>query len=125
MPNFQQIESIKMNGDLYNELAQLKQDMKFKDGTDILLSLSMVSDEMMHVVYMLREVAYMAVTLNTNSEGRDSHLLVVKDANGETFKYWVCKNNLFSAGIGIHKYIFIPPEVIRQYHQVKTHTVAH
>ena len=36
-------------------------------------------------VHMFPEVFYMDVTANTNRQKRDMFLLVVKDANGETF----------------------------------------
>ena len=62
-----------------------KEKMKFKVGTEILLSLSVASDEMMQAVHIFHKVAYMDIISNTNSEGRDLHLLVVKDANGGTY----------------------------------------
>ena len=59
--------------------------MKFKEGAEILLSLSVASDEMMRAVHMFPEVGYMNVTSSTNRGGRGLHLLVVKDASGETY----------------------------------------
>ena len=73
-----------MTGGLRKELKKLKSEMKLKDGNEILLSLSVASDEMMRAVHVFPEVGYMDVTSNTNREGRDLHLLVVKDASGET-----------------------------------------
>ena len=56
----------------------------------------------MRAVHMFPEVGYMDVTSNTNMTGRDLHLLVVKDASGETYsgcatvlpcqQRWVFKN---------------------------------
>ena len=80
-PTAAEAESIQMTGGLRKELKKLKSEMKLKDGNEILLSLSVASDEMMRAVHMFPEVGYMDVTSNTNREGRDLHLLVVKDAN--------------------------------------------
>ena len=84
-PTGAEVHSTEMTGGLRNELKKLKSEMSPKDGTEILLSLSVASDEMMRAVHMFPEVGYMDVTSNTNKEGRDLHLLVVKDANGETY----------------------------------------
>ena len=73
-----------MTGGLCNELKKLKSEMKLNDGTEILLSLSVALDEMMCAVHVFQAVGYMDVTSNTNKEGRDELLLVVKDTSGET-----------------------------------------
>ena len=67
------------------ELKKLRKQMGFKDGTDILLALSVASDEMMRHVHMFPEVFFMDVTANTNRQKRELFILVVKDASGETF----------------------------------------
>ncbi len=66
-------------------LRQLKEDMKYKDGTEILLALSIASDEMTRHVHMFPEVFYLDVTANTNKQKRDLFVMVMKDASGETF----------------------------------------
>lgn len=109
-PNSQQIESIKMNGDLRKELQQLKHGVKFKDGTDIFFSLSVASDEMMRAVHIFPEVAYMDVTPNTSSEGCDLHLLVVEDTNGEIYSRCATIIPFQQRGL-LNKNIFIPPDV--------------
>ena len=80
----------------------MKNETKLKDGTEILLSLSVASDEMMRAVHMFLEVGYMDVTSNTNREDCNLHLLVVKDASGKMYigcatvlpcqQRWVFKN---------------------------------
>lgn len=70
---------------LREELRKLKNEMSFKEGTEILLALSIASDEMIRHVNMFPEVFYMDVTANTNKQKRDVFLMVVKDACGETF----------------------------------------
>ena len=59
--------------------------MRYKDGMDILLAVSVASDEMIRALHMFPEVAHMDVTSNTNKEGRDLFLVVGKDADGSTF----------------------------------------
>ena len=84
-PTKAETESIEVNGDLRKELGMLKRKMKYKDGTDILLAVSIASDEMIRAFHMFPEVAYLDVTSNTNAEGRDLFLMVGKDADGSTF----------------------------------------
>ena len=67
------------------ELKRMKKEMSFKDETEILLAISVASDDMIRSVHMFPEVFYMDVTANTNKQKRDLFLMVVKDANGETF----------------------------------------
>ena len=67
------------------ELEKLRKQLGFNDGTDILLALSIASDEMMRHVHMFPEVFFMDVTSNTNRQKRELFILVVKDASGETF----------------------------------------
>ena len=53
--------------------------MRYKDGMDILLAVSVASDEIIRALHMFPEVAYMDVTSNTNKEERDLFLMVGKD----------------------------------------------
>lgn len=98
-PNKETSEILKCDKAMKKELEILKTSLSFKEGTEILLALSIVSDEMSRCVHMFPEVMYMDVTANTNRQKRDLFLMVVKDANGETFvgnatvipsgKHWV------------------------------------
>ena len=67
------------------ELKKLKTEMKYKDGTEIVLLISIASDEMIKVVHMNPEVMYIDVTANTNRQKRDLFLMVVKSACGSSF----------------------------------------
>ena len=67
------------------ELKKMKAQMSFREGTEILLAFSLATDEMTRHVHMFPEVFYMDVTANTNLQKRDLFLMVVKDANGQTF----------------------------------------
>lgn len=67
------------------ELKKLKEEMSYKPGTEILLAISIASDEMTRHVHMFPEVFYMDVTYNTNRQKRDLFVMVLKDASGETF----------------------------------------
>ena len=84
-PTSQEKHAIAMNGDLKKELQKLKKQMSYKDDTQILLALSVASDEMMRTVHMFPEVIFMDVTSGTNKQKRDLFLMVVKDGNGETY----------------------------------------
>ena len=78
-------EIIHCSKKMHKDLNVMRMEMGFKAGTDILLALSVASDDMIRCVHMFPEVFYMDVTANTNRQKRDLFLLVVKDANGETF----------------------------------------
>lgn len=70
---------------LRRELNRLKKQMNYEDGTEILLALSIATDEMARHVAMFPEVFYMDVTSKTNRQKRELFLMVVKDASGEAF----------------------------------------
>jgi hypothetical protein len=67
------------------DLKRTKNEMSLKDRTEILLVISVASDDMVQSVHMFPEVFYMDVTANTNKQKRDLFLMVVKDANREIF----------------------------------------
>ena len=48
------------------ELRKLKKQMNYKDGTEILLAISLVTDDMNRHVAMFPEVMFLDVTANTN-----------------------------------------------------------
>ena len=76
---------IPCSDNLKSELSLLFSEMGYKKGTEILLALSIATDEMTRHVQMFPEVFYLDVTANTNRQKRNLLLMVVKDANGETF----------------------------------------
>jgi len=84
-PTKEEQRIMKCPEEMQKELRELKQQLGFSDDTDILLALSVASDEMIRHVHMFPEVFFMDVTANTNRQKRDLFLLVVKDACGETF----------------------------------------
>ena len=67
------------------ELRELKKKMHYKDGTEILLAVSVATDSMCRHVAMYPEVMYLDVTANTNKLKRDLFLMVIKDSNNQTF----------------------------------------
>ena len=67
------------------DLENIRTKLSFKKGTEIVLAISIASDDMIRHVMMFPEVFYMDVTANTNKQKRDLFLMVVNDANGETF----------------------------------------
>ena len=77
-------ETIKTNKQVKADLRALRQEMNYKDGTEILLALSLATNSMTKRVHMFPEVFYLDVTANTNILKRDLFLMVVKEANGST-----------------------------------------
>ena len=67
------------------QLADLKQSMSINNQTELLLAISIASDDMIRHVHMFPEVFYMDVTANTNRQKRDLFAMAVKDASGECF----------------------------------------
>ena len=65
------------------ELKKLKKEMSFNEGTEILLALSLATDDMARHFHMFPEVLFMDVTGKINRQNRDLFLAVVKDASGE------------------------------------------
>ena len=68
---------------LRRELNKIKKTMAYKDGTEILLGMSMVSDEMVHHVQMFQEIFVMDFTYKANAQRRDLFLMAIKYANGK------------------------------------------
>ena len=70
---------------LKNQLRDLRKKMEYKSGTEILLTVSIATDEMVCAVHMFPEVFYMNTTAKTNKENRDLFSMVVKNRNGKTY----------------------------------------
>jgi len=64
------------------ELRKLRKEMNYKNGTEILLALSVSTNKMARRVQIFPEVFHLDVTANTNKQKRDLFLMVVKDAVG-------------------------------------------
>ena len=78
-------EKIKTIPKLKKDLAALRKELNYGDGTEILLAISLATDDMTRHVAMYPEVFYLDVTANTNKQKRDLFLMIVKDANLQTF----------------------------------------
>ena len=52
---------------------------------EILLAISVATDDMLRHTAMFPEVLYLDVTANTNKQKRDLFLMVVKDSNGSVY----------------------------------------
>ena len=79
------VEKRKSSRQLRKDLRELKKTMHYKDGTEILLAVSVATDSMCRHVAMYPEVMYLDVTANTNKFKRDLFLMVIKDSNNQTF----------------------------------------
>ena len=72
-------------GKMRIELQKLRETLSIDDGTEILVGLSIISDQIMHHVHMFPETWFMDVTANTNKLKRDIFLMVVRDSKGQYF----------------------------------------
>ena len=79
------VEKRRTSREQKEQLRELKEKMKYNEGTEILLAVSVATDSMMRHVSMFPEVMFFDVTANTNSLKRDLFLMVIKDSNNETF----------------------------------------
>ena len=61
------------------ELAKLKHNMCFEEGTEMSIALSISSDQMLCHVHMLPETWFMDVTANLNRLKRDGFVMVAHD----------------------------------------------
>ena len=84
-PSKEKKEVLECPSKIRKELNEMKNQLKYNSGTEILLAISIASDDMVRHVQMFPEVVYMDVTSKTNRQNRDLFLMVVKDASGETF----------------------------------------
>ena len=78
------VESMKSNRQLKSDLRKLRKQMNYKEGTEIVLAISVATDEMARRVHMFPEVMSLDVTANTNKQNRDLFMMVVKDSDGTT-----------------------------------------
>ena len=62
------------------ELAKLKHEMGFKKGTNMLIAVSISSDQMLCHVHMFSETWFMDVTSNLNRLKWDVFIVIVRDA---------------------------------------------
>lgn len=76
---------LKYGKEMQKQLKKIKKKMHLKSNTEILLALSVATDEMIRHVSMFPETWYFDVTENTNSEKRGLFLGVVQDSNTQTF----------------------------------------
>ena len=79
------VEKRRTTQEVKKQLRDLKETMKYKDGTEILLAVSVATDSMIRHVSMYPEVMFFDVTANTNILKRDLFIMVIKDSNNQTF----------------------------------------
>ena len=84
-PSKEQRKILNCSRTLKIKLKKLKKQMSFNNGTEILLALSISTDNMARHFHMFPEVVFMDVTSKVNRHNRDLFLAVVKDASGEVF----------------------------------------
>ena len=84
-PNTEDAEVIRCPSSLKTELKKLKDSLNYNKNTEILLAISIATDDMLRHVQMFPEVMYLDTTAGTNKQHRNQFLMVVKDACGSTF----------------------------------------
>ena len=83
--NAKDAEVFKCPNSIKAELKKLKESLNYKENTEILLAISIATDDMVRHVQMFPEVMYLDTTAGTNKQHRNLFLMVVKDASGGTF----------------------------------------
>ncbi len=86
----EKVESMKLPNVMENYMKTLQCKMNYENGTEIVLMLLSVSDEMIQMVNMFPVVFFVDVTCSTNCQNKPLFLMVVKDTNGETHIGNIC-----------------------------------
>jgi hypothetical protein len=84
-PTLEEREVLDCSKKLRVELSKLKREMCFEKGTEMLIALSISSDQMLRHVHMFPETWFMDVTANLNKLKRDVFVMVVRDACGKCY----------------------------------------
>ena len=70
-------KKLQTSAETKRDLTKLKKEMKYNDGTELLLAISITTYGMNRHVNVFSEVFYLDVTANTNKQKRDIFLMVV------------------------------------------------
>ena len=79
------LHKLKCPAILEAEIAELRHDLRLKDGTKLLLLVSMATDSMIRQVSMHPKVWFCDVTAGTNLQKRDLFVMAVRNPTGKTF----------------------------------------
>ena len=78
-------EEILANGDLKQQLAEVRADLKISGTNYVLLALSIATDLMIRAFHMNPEVIFLDAGANMNRQKRDLLFAVIKEATGHSF----------------------------------------
>ena len=78
-------ESIEVRGDLRKELNSVRKDLLMNDGQDILLAISVATDEMIRSMQMFPEVQFVDTIANVNRQKRSMLVAILKHSSGKCF----------------------------------------
>ena len=81
----EEANSIATDGDLRKQLAKVRRKLKLSQTCQVLLALSVATDNMIRAMHMNPEVQFLDVAANMNSLKREMFFAVVKGATGQTF----------------------------------------
>ena len=78
-------ESIKVRGDLRKELKNVRKDLLMNEGQDILLAISVATDEMIRSMHMFPEIQFVDTIANINKQKRSMLVAILKHSSGKCF----------------------------------------
>ena len=78
-------KSISVRGDLRKELKKVRKDLLMNEGQDILLALSVATDEMIRSMQMFPEIQFVDTIANINKQKRTMLVAILKHSNGNCF----------------------------------------
>ena len=81
----QELKRLNTSPIIDDEIGQLRQDLRLKDTSNLLMLVSLATDDMIRLVAMYPEVWFMDVTAGTNRQRRDLFMLAVRTVIGKTF----------------------------------------
>ena len=76
---------IEVRGDLSKELKDVRKDLLMNEGQDILLAISVATDEMIRSRQMFPEVQFVDTLANVNKQKRSMLVAILKHSSGKCF----------------------------------------
>ena len=84
-PTKEEMKSLTVHGNFRKELSSFRKDLALNDGQEILLALSVATNEMIRSVQMHPEIQFMDTAANLNKQKRSTYFSIVKHSNGQCF----------------------------------------
>lgn len=81
----QELKRLNSSSTIDDEIVKLRQDLRLKDSSKLVLLVSLATDDMIRLVAMYPDVWFLDVTAGTNRQKRDLFMLAVRTVTGKTF----------------------------------------